>query len=182
MPAEDAGGARDNRPAEKASLRCSGEFACPFQRRAPELFVSRGAFDIEGLGEKQIALSSSRLGQRARRRLFLGGARREAQAGRDRPLRRDVGEQPVRGDPRRREISLERFLYSLGIRHVGETTRARSRAATALGAFHDAALAVARGDAAAREEMDALDQIGDTVVDAVARYFEEPHNSAAWSD
>jgi DNA ligase (NAD+) len=38
---------------------------------------------------------------------------------------------------------------------------------------------VAAGDAEAREEMDAIDQVGETVIDAVARYFSEPHNLGA---
>jgi len=77
----------------------------------------------------------------------------------------------------RRDISLERFIYSLGIRHVGDTTaRALARGYGTWEAFHDAALAVAKGDADARTEMDALDQIGDTVIDALAAYFKERHN------
>src|SRR5690606_13080064 len=43
-------------------------------------------------------------------------------------------------------------------------------------AFHDAALAIADGDIRAREEMDALEDIGDAVIDAIARYFAEDHN------
>ena len=77
----------------------------------------------------------------------------------------------------RREISLERFIYALGIRHVGETTaRALARGYGTWEAFHDAALAVAKGDEETRAEMDALDQIGDTVIDAIAAYFKETHN------
>jgi DNA ligase (NAD+) len=77
----------------------------------------------------------------------------------------------------RREISLERFIYALGIRHVGETTaRALARGYGTWQAFHDAALAVAKGDEEVRAEMDALDQIGDTVIDALAAYFKEKHN------
>ena len=77
----------------------------------------------------------------------------------------------------RREISLERFIFSLGIRHVGDTTaRALARGYGTWDAFHDAALKVAKGDEEARTEMDALDQIGDTVIDAIAAYFKEKHN------
>jgi len=77
----------------------------------------------------------------------------------------------------RREISLERFIYALGIRHVGETTaRALARGYGTWEAFHDAALAVAKDDEETRTEMDALDQIGDTVIDAIAAYFKEKHN------
>ncbi len=79
----------------------------------------------------------------------------------------------------RREISLERFLNALGIRHVGETTAKQlARGYGSWAAFHDAALAVAKGDATAREDMDAIDQIGETVVDAIGRYFGESHNRA----
>src|SRR5262249_51065160 len=74
-------------------------------------------------------------------------------------------------------ISLERFIYALGMRHVGETTaRVLARAYGSWKAFHDAALRVAEGDAEAREEMDNLDQIGGTVIDSIATYFAEDHN------
>src|SRR5204862_3652205 len=77
----------------------------------------------------------------------------------------------------RRKIPLERFIYALGMRHVGETTaRVLSRAYGSWTAFHDAALKVANGDAEMREEMDNLDQIGDTVIDSLAAYFAEEHN------
>ncbi|MEO8669154.1 MAG: BRCT domain-containing protein, partial [Bauldia sp.] len=60
---------------------------------------------------------------------------------------------------------------------VGETTaRVLARGYGSWQAFHDAALKVVAGDAAAREEMDAIDQIGETVVEAVGRYFGEHHN------
>jgi DNA ligase (NAD+) len=77
----------------------------------------------------------------------------------------------------RREISLDRFIYALGIRHVGETTAlALARGYGSWQSFHDAGLKVAKGDEEAIAEMDALDQIGDTVIAAVAAYFGESHN------
>ena len=77
----------------------------------------------------------------------------------------------------RRNVSLERMIYGLGIRHVGERTAVTlARGYGNWQAFHDAALSVAQGDAAAREEMDALDDVGDAVIDAVATYFGEEHN------
>ncbi len=77
----------------------------------------------------------------------------------------------------RREIALERFIYALGIRHVGDTTaRALARAYGTWRAFHDACVRLAEGDADARAEMDALDQIGDAVIDSLAAYFGEAHN------
>jgi DNA ligase (NAD+) len=77
----------------------------------------------------------------------------------------------------RREIPLERFIYALGMRHVGETTaRALARGYGSWQAFHDACLNIARGDAETRAEMDNLDQIGETVIDSIAAYFGEEHN------
>src|SRR5690606_10828612 len=64
-----------------------------------------------------------------------------------------------------------------GIRHVGETTaRVLARGYGSWEAFHDACIRLTEGDAETREEMDALDQIGDTVIDALAAYFREEHN------
>jgi DNA ligase (NAD+) len=77
----------------------------------------------------------------------------------------------------RRKISLERFIFALGIRHVGETTAlALARGYGSWQAFHDACLKVAKGDEETIAEMDALDQIGDTVIESIRAYFGENHN------
>ncbi len=82
----------------------------------------------------------------------------------------------------RREISLERFIYALGIRHVGETTaRALARGYGSWQAFHDACLKLVAGDEEARAEMDDLDQIGETVIDSLARLFRRGAQSRASS-
>jgi DNA ligase (NAD+) len=163
--------------------RCSGEFACPFQRNEHIMhFVSRRAFDIEGLGVKQIEYfyEDDDLPIKAPADIFtLAG--RDADKGDILTTREGFGEVSVRNlfaaIGARREISLERFINALGIRHVGETTaRVLARAYGSWDAFHDAALRIAKGDDAAREEMDGIDQIGGTVVEAVARYFGESHN------
>ncbi len=72
----------------------------------------------------------------------------------------------------RRSIALERFIYALGMRHVGETTAlALARGYGSWEAFHDASLKVAKGDEETIAEMDALDQIGDTVIAERRRLF-----------
>ena len=77
----------------------------------------------------------------------------------------------------RRRIGLDRFIYSLGIRQVGETTAlALARAYASWDAFHEACLKVAKGDEETIVEMDAIDQIGDTVIESVKAYFGESHN------
>jgi DNA ligase (NAD+) len=164
---------------EGARSHCSGEFACPHQRvEHLRHFVSRRAFDIEGLGEKQIALFYEQGWIKEPADIFTLEARNtkiklEEQEG--------FGEVSVRNlfdaIAARREIALERFIYALGMRHVGETTaRALARGYGSWAAFHEAGLKVAAGDAETRLEMDNLDQIGDTVIESLAAYFGEAHN------
>ena len=164
---------------EGAVARCTGEFACPFQKiEHLKHFVSRRAFDIEGLGEKQIALFFEQGWIKEPADIFTLEARNakiklEEQEG--------FGELSVRNlfdaIRARRKISLERFIYALGMRHVGETTaRALARGYGSWQAFHDACLDVAAGGTDTRAEMDSLDQIGETVIDSIAAYFGEAHN------
>jgi DNA ligase (NAD+) len=164
---------------EGARARCTGEFACPYQKiEHLKLFCSRRAFDIDGLGEKQIELFFERGWVREPADIFTLEARNDRIKLED---EEGYGATSVgnlfASIRRRREISLERFIYALGIRHVGETTAlALARGYGSWQAFHDAALKVADDDAEAIAEMDALDQIGDTVIAAVKAYFGESHN------
>jgi DNA ligase (NAD+) len=162
-----------------AVARCSGEFACPYQKvEHLKHFVSRRAFDIDGLGEKQIELFFEKEWVKEPAEIFTLEARNAK-------IRLEevegFGEVSVRNlfaaIAARREISLERFIYALGMRHVGDTTaRVLARAYGSWQAFHEAALKLARGDEETREDMDNLDQIGDTVIDSLASYFGEAHN------
>lgn len=171
--------------AEGVVRRCSGEFACPHQRiEHLRHFVSRRAFDIEGLGEKQIAffygVEDEALRIRAPADIFTL-AKRNADA--EKPLQdwEGFGETSARNlfdaIEARRTIALDRMIFGLGIRHVGETTaRVLARAYGSWQGFHEAVMAVAGGDETAREEMDALEDIGGAVIESVTRYFSEPHN------
>jgi DNA ligase (NAD+) len=77
----------------------------------------------------------------------------------------------------RRRVSLERLIYALGIRHVGEVTaRALARHYGSWGTFHAACLKLAKGEDEARRDLDRAAQIGDVVVDALSDYFREAHN------
>src|SRR4029077_5373881 len=72
---------------------------------------------------------------------------------------------------------LDRFIYALGMLRVGDTTAlALARGYGTWDAFEEACRKIARGDEETKEEMDALDQIGGTVIDRVAKYFGEKHN------
>jgi len=164
---------------EGSRARCSGEFACPYQKiEHLKLFVSRRAFDIDGLGEKQLQYFFDEGWVKEPADIFTLQKRNAK-------LKLEeiegYGETSVRNlfnsIEARRRISLERFIYALGMRHVGETTAlALARGYGSWQAFHDAGLKVAKDDEEAIAEMDALDQIGDTVIKAVAAYFGESHN------
>ncbi len=166
--------------------RCTGEFACPYQRQEHlRHFVSRRAFDIEGLGEKQIEFffTDQDFPVREPADIFTLATRNAASRLKKLENKEGFGATSVAklfaAVDERRTIGLERFLFALGIRNVGETTaRQLARAYGSWSAFHDGAMRVVDGDAAAREEMDAIDQIGETVIDSVAAYFREPHNRA----
>src|ERR1700742_3763597 len=130
---------------EGARARCTGEFACPFQKiEHLKLFVSRRAFDIDGLGEKQLEFFFEREWVREPADIFTLEARNAK-------LKLEniegYGETSVRNlfgaIEARRRIPLERFIYALGMRHVGETTAlALARGYGSWDAFHDACLKV----------------------------------------
>ncbi len=163
---------------EGARARCTGEFACPYQKiEHLKLFASRRAFDIEGLGEKQIEFFFEKEWVKEPADIFTLEKKHKSQLLEE----EGYGETSVRNlfaaIDQRREISLDRFIFALGIRQVGETTAlALARGYGSWKAFHDACLKVAKGDEEAIAEMDALDQIGETVIDSIKAYFSEKHN------
>jgi DNA ligase (NAD+) len=162
-----------------AVTRCAGDFACPYQTVKNLMhFVSRRAFDIDGLGEKQIELFYERKWIKEPADIFMLNERNnkihlEEEEG--------FGETSVRNlfnaIEARRKIPLERFIFALGIWRVGETTAAAlAHAYGTWNAFHNACLKLAEGDEKTRQEMDALDRIGDTVIDSLRDYFREARN------
>ncbi|HEY0104175.1 MAG TPA: NAD-dependent DNA ligase LigA [Brevundimonas sp.] len=134
---------------ESVVRRCTGEMACPFQRiEHLKHFVSRRAFDIEGLGEKQLIAFHERgwisqpadIFRLARDTEKLDALRAEE----------GYGETSVRnlvaGIDARRTIALDRFIYGLGVRDIGEQTSiVLARAFETWPAFEAACVAAASG-------------------------------------
>ena len=169
--------------AQSVVRRCTGEFACPYQRREHlKLFVSRKAFDIDGLGDKQVDFFYDDPDFPVRTPADIFTLQRRNDEGLKKLKDKEgFGEVSARNlfaaIEARRTIGLDRLIFSFGIRHVGEATaRVLARAYGTFEAFHEAGLKIAAGDEAAREDMDALEDIGDAVVTAVARFFSEDHN------
>jgi len=111
---------------EDAVRRCTGGLICPAQRvERLKHFVSRNAFDIEGLGEKHIkAFCADGLIQSPPDIFTL--EKRDQRASSKLAKREGWGETSAKklfaAIEARRNVRLDRFIYALGIRHVGETT------------------------------------------------------------
>ncbi|MBU6373192.1 MAG: NAD-dependent DNA ligase LigA [Alphaproteobacteria bacterium] len=114
---------RESDDGEAAAVRrCTGEFACPFQRvEHLKHFASRRAFDIEGLGEKQIEEFFEAGFVTEPADIFL--LQRHAEAIR---AREGYGDKSVANllaaIEARKNVELQRLIYGLGVRHIGETT------------------------------------------------------------
>jgi DNA ligase (NAD+) len=171
--------------------RCIGGLICPAQAKERlKHFVSRNALDIEGLGEKQIELfyDEGRIMQPAD---IFSLAARDARLPAEKRLsaKRGYGEKSIdklfKAIEARRRVPLDRLIYALGIRHIGETTaRDLAKAFGDFAAFRAAAAAVAREgkDSGAYRELDDIEGIGGTVIDALIGFFGEPHNLKALDD
>ena len=159
--------------------RCTGTLVCAAQAvEGLKHFCSRNAFDIEGLGDKQIELFFKQGRVKTPADIFTLAERDGVGAP---PLREweGFGETSARNlfaaIEARREIVFNRFLFALGIRHVGETNARRlarhfpdfdtlreaARAPNALEAFSD------------------IEGIGPVVAEGVVDFFAEPHNETA---
>jgi DNA ligase (NAD+) len=171
--------------------RCTGGLVCPAQRKERlKHFVSRNAFDIEGLGEKQIEAfyDEGRIMQPADIFTLATRDARLPEAGRL-AAKKGFGAKSVenllKAIEARRRITLDRFIYALGIRHIGETTaRDLAKALHTFEAFRSASQAAAEGgrDSDAYQDLDNIEGIGSTVVDALIAFFSEPHNVQALDD
>ncbi len=167
----------------EAARRCTGTLVCPAQAiERLRHFCSRNAFDIEGLGDKQIAFFYEKglietpadifkLEREDKKSL----TRIENFEGFGKVSTRNLFE----AIQARREIALNRFIFALGIRHVGETNAIRlARSFETFENLRETARHAAP-DSEARQRINDIDGIGDVVAEAVADFFIEPHNERA---
>lgn len=174
---------------EDVVRRCTGGLVCPAQAKERlKHFVSRLAFDIEGLGEEKIETFYDEGLIRQPADIFTLEERDRANLKRLKD-RKGMGAKSVeklfRAIDARRKVSLDRFIFALGIRHVGETTaKDLARAFLSLSAFQQAVGAAMAGGRGSEGylEIDSIEGIGETVVDALIDFFSEPHNMEAVSE
>lgn len=164
-----------------AVRRCTAGLICPAQAvERLRHFVSRNAFDIEGLGEKQIGSFY----EEGRIHNPIGIFTLEERNGKSLPpIEKKEGWGPKSAGNlfaainARRTISMDRFIYALGIRHVGETTaKLLARHYGTTERLRDATASAVKGSQEALDELREIEGIGDVVAEAVLDFFAEPHN------
>jgi DNA ligase (NAD+) len=164
-----------------AVRRCTGGLICPAQATEKlKHFVSRNAFDIEGFGDKQVdAFYQDDLVKTAADIFTLAERDKQSLT----KLRNREGWGAVSAKnlfeaiDARREIDLHRFIFALGIRHVGEgNAKLLARAYGSWAAFYKAMTEASDLGNEAWAELNGIDGIGHIVADALVEFFAENHN------
>ncbi|MEB3414764.1 NAD-dependent DNA ligase LigA [Alteriqipengyuania sp. WL0013] len=167
----------------EVDVRCTGGLICPAQRTERlKHFVSRGALDIDGLGEKTIDQFFALGWLESPADIFRLKDRREEILALEGWQDKSV-DKLLASIEARREPEAARLLFGLGIRHVGAVTaRDLMKHFHALPALRDAAQQARAGDEEAAASLTAIDGIGSAVVEAIGDFFHEDHNVAVWED
>ena len=150
---------------DEAVARCTGGLICPAQRKQALLhFASRRAMDIEGLGDKLVdQLVDAQLVHTPADLYRLDGAKLAAL---ERMAEKSAAN-VIAGITKSKDTQLSRFIFALGIRHVGEATA------------RDLARHFGRLDAlmnAGEDELLEVADVGPVLAQSIARFFGEPHN------
>lgn len=158
-------GSHIERPEEEAVARCSGGLFCPAQRKQALLhFAQRRAMDIEGLGEKIVDQLVDQSIVRTPADLYRLGLM--ALANLDR-MGEKSAENLLQSIEKSRKNTLARFIFALGIRHVGESTA------------RDLAKYFGQIDklmAATEEDLLQVNDVGPVVAKSLLSFFSESHN------
>jgi DNA ligase (NAD+) len=170
--------------------RCTGALICPAQAvERLKHFVSRLAFDIDGLGDKQIQEFYDE-GVIMHPVDIFTLQKRDERANKKLRDREGYGETSVRNlfsaIDARRKIELNRLIFALGIRHIGEgNAKLLARHYGSFEAFREAMLAAAAGQTAegntseAYQDLNNIGGVGEIVADAVVEFFAEKRNVKA---
>ncbi len=164
--------------------RCTGGLICPAQAvEKLKHFVSRNAFDIDGFGAKQAEAFYHADLIKNPVDIFTLAARDEASELTKLKNREGWGEQSAanlfEAIEARRAVDLHRFIFALGIRHVGEgNAKILARTYRSAASFIAAMKEAQDPEGEAWSDLVNIDGIGPTVAHALVEFFGEPHNAA----
>jgi DNA ligase (NAD+) len=168
----------------EVDVRCTGGLICRAQQfERLRHFASRGALDIEGLGEKTI-LEFMELGwlTKGPADIFRLRRHRSELIGREGWQDKSV-DNLLTSIEARRSPDAARLLFGLGIRHVGiVTARDLLKCFRTLPALREAAERARTGDGEAIARLTGIEGVGPVVVEALGDFFHEEHNRAVWDD
>jgi len=174
------------REAGDAVRRCTGGLICPAQAvERLKHFVGRAAFDIDGLGAKQIEMFSVDPDLPIREPADIFTLRKRDEANLTKLKNRDgFGDRSVQklfdAIDERRSISLARLLFALGIRHLGEAGAVTlARHFGSWRAFEDAMTTARIGDGAAWDDLLAIDGVGEVMATSVITAMQQPAERAS---
>ncbi len=168
--------------------RCTGGLTCPAQARERlKHFVSRAALDIDGLGQKQIDEFWQGGMVQTPQDIFTLQARYEnnppdkwlyANGPKDKlGTLKDSVKKLFKAIEARKTVALDRLIFGLGIRHVGETTaRGLARHFGSLEKLMQDVRRIGEGDMLLRADLEAVDGFGDTLLDSLVAFFDEDRN------
>jgi DNA ligase (NAD+) len=161
----------------EVAWRCTGGLICPAQAvQRLKHFVSRNAFDIEGLGGKHIEAFWGDGLIKGPADIFRLHERKEEILEREGWGDKSV-ENLIAAIDARRQITLDRFIYALGIRQVGEATaKLLARVYHSLDHWRAAMGAAEDRESEAYAELTGIDGIGPSMADDILGFFAEPHN------
>ncbi|HUB44838.1 MAG TPA: NAD-dependent DNA ligase LigA [Acetobacteraceae bacterium] len=165
------------RPPGEAVRRCTGGLVCGAQQVERLIhFVSRPAFDIDGLGEKTIQEFYDEGWIKTPADIFHLPAR-EAQIADREGWGKVSARNLSRAIETRRQIPLERFIYALGIRRIGDANaRLLARHYGSFGNWRLQMLAATEIGSEAREELGSIVGIGPSIATELADFFAEQRN------
>ncbi|WP_417783699.1 NAD-dependent DNA ligase LigA [Terasakiella pusilla] len=167
----------------EVDIRCTGGLICPAQAvERLKHFVSRNAFDMDGLGAKNIEkfwqeglvktpADIFRLSQHTDTIATWEGWKEKSIAN----LKKSIED--------RRTIALDRFIYALGIRQIGQANaRTLAKNYLTFEAWYDAMIAAKDIEGTAYEDLINIDGIGTSMAQDLIDFFDEPHNREVMAD
>ena len=167
----------------EVARRCTGGLICPAQAvERLRHFVSRDAFDIEGLGARHVEEFHRDGLIRMPGDLFRLAARRAEIEEREGWGKQSAAKLLAAIESRRR-IPADRFIYALGIRQIGQATaKLLARNYGSLAMFREAMIEAQDPASPAYQELDSITGIGDSMAADLIGFFAEPHNIAVLDD